>query len=75
MLNKQDRYTRNLVHQIGDQTKVIAFVFAVLDVWFLLVDIQLLSLLVCSVVTSFIVYLVSHVIYTPNFQVRYSGML
>jgi len=29
----------------------IAFVFAVLDVWLLLVDIQLLSLLVCSVVT------------------------
>jgi hypothetical protein len=28
----------------------IAFVFAVLDAWLLLLDIQLLSLLVCSVV-------------------------
>lgn len=65
----------NWVEKAYGHVQGIAFVFAVLDVWLLLLDIQLLSLLVCSVVTKFIVYLVSHIIYTPNFPFRYSGVL
>jgi len=41
----------NRVEKAYGHVQGIAFVFAVLDVWLLLVDIQLLSLLVCSVVT------------------------
>jgi hypothetical protein len=41
----------NWVERAYGHVQSIAFVFAVLDVWLLLLDIQLLSLLVCSVVT------------------------
>ena len=39
------------VYKAYGHAQGIAFVFAVLDVWLLLLDIQLMSLLVCSMVT------------------------